>query len=161
MKNWDEITRNLTSPEASDEEDDLNIMSVQRNAHRVAELLHGSLPFLDETQMRTLPSGTNKLDFMRQGLARAMSDASHRSPEASSHDEDASRRYVPSWDALMTPRAFQDPQNSSDESFESRKPFFPSAPPPTPKQTNLVEKATEEANSTKPDDVRSSHMNKA
>lgn len=121
MKNWEEIVRDLSSPEASDEEDSLNIMSVQRNARRVAELLHGTIPGLDETQMRDLPAGANKLDFMRVGLANAMREASRRSHEASNQ----------SWDALLRGGSVPPPS-----------PVQP-APPPSPVSAPSARAATD------------------
>lgn len=75
MKDWSKILAEISSGEDSDEYDDLNILSVQRNAHRVTELLHGSVPGLDPEQMRNLPRGANKLDFFKAGMAKAMRDA--------------------------------------------------------------------------------------
>lgn len=71
-KNWDKVVAELSSGDDSDEGDSLNILSVQRNAHRVAELLHGTMPGLDVDEMRNLPRGMNKVDFMREGLAAAV-----------------------------------------------------------------------------------------
>ena len=56
-KNWDAIAAELSSGEDSDAGDSLNVLAVQRNAHRVAELLHGAVPGLDEGEMRALPRG--------------------------------------------------------------------------------------------------------
>lgn len=78
-KNWDQIARELSSGEDSDAGDSLNVMSVVRNAHRVAELMHGALPGLDATQMRTPPRGMNGVDFIRDGLAAATAEGARRS----------------------------------------------------------------------------------
>lgn len=76
-KRWDKILEDISSGEDSDAGDSLNAMSVQRNAHRVAELLHGAVPTLDATQMRTPPMGANNMDLIRQSFAAAMYDVSH------------------------------------------------------------------------------------
>lgn len=39
MKDWDAIARELSSGEDSDAHDDLNVMSVQKNARRVADMV--------------------------------------------------------------------------------------------------------------------------
>lgn len=70
-KDWDAIAAGLSSGEDSDAGDVPNVLAVQRNAHRVAELLHGAVPGLDEAQMRTLPRGANTVDYLRAGLAAA------------------------------------------------------------------------------------------
>lgn len=76
-KRWDKILEDISSGEDSDAGDSLNAMSVQRNAHRVAELLHGAVPSLDATQMRTPPMGANNMDLIRQSFAASMYDVSH------------------------------------------------------------------------------------
>ena len=43
-KNWEEICRNLSSGSDSDAYDDLNVLSVTKNAKRVAELMHTFVP---------------------------------------------------------------------------------------------------------------------
>ena len=60
MKDWSKILAEISSGEDSDTYDDLNVLSVQRNAHRVTELLHGSIPGLDPEQMRNLPKGIDQ-----------------------------------------------------------------------------------------------------
>jgi hypothetical protein len=59
VKNWDSIVKELSSPDSSDAEDHLNVMSVQKNATRVAELLHESIPTLDASQGGNGPVGMN------------------------------------------------------------------------------------------------------
>lgn len=77
-KNWDAILRDLSSGEDSDEGDSLNVQSVQKNAHRVAEMLHGALPGLDPSVMRTPPMGMNSMEPLREGfeaIAKATQEA--------------------------------------------------------------------------------------
>lgn len=71
MKNWDAIVRDLSSPESSDAEDDLNVVSVQKNAKRVAEILHGAIPTLDPNYRGDAPKGMNNLNDLREQLARS------------------------------------------------------------------------------------------
>lgn len=78
-KDWDAIARDLSSPESSDAEDELNVMSVRKNASRVAELVHGLVPGLDATQMRTAPVGMNRPDLMRDALAKTIAGTSRHS----------------------------------------------------------------------------------
>lgn len=70
-KDWKKILESISSGEDSDEGDSLNLQSVQRNAHRVAELVHSSIPGMDESQVRSLPMGMNK-NFIRESLAASM-----------------------------------------------------------------------------------------
>lgn len=78
-KDWNAIVRDLSSPESSDAEDDLNVLSVQKNASRVAELVQGLVPGLDATQMRDAPYGMNRPDVMRDALAATIAGMSRRS----------------------------------------------------------------------------------
>ena len=43
-KNWDHIVSQLSSGDESDKDDSLNVMSVQKHAHRVVELLQSTVP---------------------------------------------------------------------------------------------------------------------
>ena len=79
-KNWDAIAAELSSGEDSDAGDSLNVLAVQRNAHRVAELLHGAVPGLDEGEMRALPRGANTIDYLKAGLAAAARTAPPSAP---------------------------------------------------------------------------------
>lgn len=47
-KNWDKIVSELSSGDESDAGDDLNVMSVQKNAHKVVQMLHAMMPGLEE-----------------------------------------------------------------------------------------------------------------
>lgn len=147
--------RDLSSPEASDEEDSLNVLSVQRNAHRVAELLHGTIPGLDVAQMRDLPAGANKLDFMRVGLANAMREASRRSHEASSQSWDALMRggsSIPPGVPAASERSHPAPppspvsvQAGTGEQTNPGRPKTTSAPPEAATETMNEEKETKKA----------------
>jgi hypothetical protein len=65
QKNWDAICRELSSGEDSDEHDSLNVVKVQRNAHRVAELLRGVVLGDDAAAP---PKGMNNADALRKHL---------------------------------------------------------------------------------------------
>lgn len=69
MKRWDEILRDISSGEDSDEGDTLNLQSVVRNAHRVVDVIHTLCPGLDATQAQTLPMGMSDASLIRDGLA--------------------------------------------------------------------------------------------
>ena len=78
-KDWNQIARELSSGEDSDEHDTLNLQSVRRNAHAVASLIHGVIPGLDASYMQTPPKGMNRVDFIRDGLVAAMRESVPRS----------------------------------------------------------------------------------
>ena len=80
-KDWTRVLREYSSGEDSDEHDSLNVLSVQRNAHRIAELLHMTVPGLDPTEARTPPMGMNSAQFIRRGLSDATAASSLRSRE--------------------------------------------------------------------------------
>ena len=80
-KDWTRVLRDYSSGEDSDEHDSLNVLSVQRNAHRVSELLHMTVPGLDPTQARTPPMGMNSAQFIRRGLSDATAATSRCSRE--------------------------------------------------------------------------------
>lgn len=65
MKDWNKIARELSSPEASDAEDEVNVVSVQKNARRVAELLHHMVPGMDPAYRGSAPMGMNSSDAVR------------------------------------------------------------------------------------------------
>ena len=88
-KNWNEIVKTLSSPEASDEEDGLNFRSVQKNAHRVAELMHGVIPGLDRERAGCAPVGMNRPDVFRNSMAKAYSDAATATPRTHAATQDA------------------------------------------------------------------------
>jgi hypothetical protein len=85
-KNWEQIVRELSSGEDSDAHDELNVMSVQKNAHRVAQLLHAAVPGLEQTgRAAFVPSGMNRLDrtaFTDGLLAASRAVAAAQTPAA-------------------------------------------------------------------------------
>ena len=76
VKDWDKIMREYSSPEASDAEDELNIQSVKKNTHRIAEMFENLSGLKDN--MRNPPMGMNRLDDIRDGLAASALEVSHR-----------------------------------------------------------------------------------
>ena len=76
VKDWDKIMREYSSPEASDAEDEVNIQSVKKNTHRIAEMFENLSGLKDK--MRTPPMGMNRLDDIRDGLAASAREVSHR-----------------------------------------------------------------------------------
>ena len=77
MKDWNKICAELSSGEDSDEHDSLNVVSVQRNAHRVAELMRGVVLGDDAA---AAPKGMNRPDVIRSGLGAAIAAVSPHSP---------------------------------------------------------------------------------
>lgn len=76
-RNWDKIVAEISSGEDSDAYDGPNVVAVQRNAQRVAELLHAVVPGLDPEQSGAPAMGTNNLNALRESLlATAMRGAS-------------------------------------------------------------------------------------
>lgn len=89
-KDWDAIMREIPTPPSSDEDDDLNVRSVHKNARKIVNFMHSAIPGLDETRMSALPKGLNKADFIREGLVDAF--RASRQAEAAGGD----RRGAPS-----------------------------------------------------------------
>ena len=83
-KDWTAILRDYSSGEDSDAHDSLNVVSVQKNAKRVAELLQDCVPGLEAYRRPDAPRpmGMNDPSLIRDGLAAAMRGASPHSPEA-------------------------------------------------------------------------------
>lgn len=118
-KNWDAILRDVSSGEDSDAEDSLNLLSVTKNAKRVAELVHGFCPSLDSSKMGAPPKGMNDPALIRDGIVSATQytppctferDASTRRPRYSTSIKD--------WDAILR-------DVSSDEEEEAGKSTMP------------------------------------
>jgi hypothetical protein len=78
MKDWSTILAAYSSDEDSDAGDSLNVLSVQKNAKRVAEVLHTLLPDMDRTFAGDAPLGMNCAAAMRASLAKSAA-ASRRS----------------------------------------------------------------------------------
>ena len=91
VKDWDAILAEMSDGGDSDAGDDLNIMSVQRNAHRVAELVHNFVPGLDASQRGGTPMGMNRPDPLRDDLVASSKAASRRSSETNSSSGGAAR----------------------------------------------------------------------
>ena len=83
MKDWDAIMRSIPSPPDSDAEDTLNVQSVVKNAKRVVELLHSTVPGMDTRYTGVPPMGMNRTDIIRDGL-QATAVASRNSNESRS-----------------------------------------------------------------------------
>lgn len=85
-RDWVQILQHYSSGEESDEHDSLNVLSVQRNAHRISELIHATIPGLDVSQIRTPPMGMNHATVIRDELAESVRncvDATHLDPRRS------------------------------------------------------------------------------
>ena len=90
-KDWKTILDGISSPEDSDEGDELNVMQVQKNARRVAELMHQFVPGLtDKDHLKgDTPLGMNNANLIREGLAASMRAQSQHSIER--HSRSAGR----------------------------------------------------------------------
>lgn len=83
-KDWKNILDSISSPEDSDADDELNVVQVQRNARRVAELMHQFVPGLGENRSHLkgdTPLGMNNTDLIREGLSASMRAQSQHSIE--------------------------------------------------------------------------------
>ncbi len=88
-KDWKSIMGSISSPEDSDAEDELNVVQVQRNARRVAELMHQFVPGLGEDKSHlkgNTPLGMNNADLIREGLVASMRAQSQHSIERHSRN---------------------------------------------------------------------------
>jgi hypothetical protein len=87
VKDWDRIARELSSPDSSDAEDGLNVISVQKNARRVSEILHSVLPespFVSPDA--SPPMGMNRFSALRDQLTKAYVESQHLSKHPSTHE---------------------------------------------------------------------------
>ena len=102
-KNWDQIARDLSVEydlkRDSDEDDSLNVMSVQRNAHRVAEMMREVVPAVPGLTLPPArpPVGANDYSFVKTDFSRIGTDAAaavdaraSHTPHASSSDSETS-----------------------------------------------------------------------
>lgn len=80
-KNWDEIMKDYSSGEDSDSGDVLNVEMVKKNAHKIVNLLRGTVLGEDVTKV---PKGMNNFSAIRDGLSSAIDASSHRSRDARS-----------------------------------------------------------------------------
>lgn len=87
-KDWASILNGYSSGEDSDAHDEPNVMSLQKNAPRVAELLHAFVPGLDDEDVRRPPMGMNQPDVIRNGLADLLAVPADRKLVASRKHED-------------------------------------------------------------------------
>ena len=86
-KDWDAILAEYSEGEDSDAHDELNVMSVQKNAQRVAELIHTFVPGLDPTQRGKVPMGMNRADVLKSDLVAA---SRYIAPLASARPDESS-----------------------------------------------------------------------
>lgn len=120
-KEWSEILKEYSSGEDSDEYDSLNVCSVYKNAGRVTDLLHATMPTLDPSRAKSVPMGMNNVNVIREGLVDAMLARSHHLrefPEASSSASDAREKK----EMRVTPNAVDAPSPSSSTLEEQTDP---------------------------------------
>ena len=87
MKDWGKICRDLSSPDSSDAEDELNVLSVQKNATRVSEMMHGIIPGLDRSKAGAVAMGMNRTELISASLAKAFESSRHLNEFRSSEEE--------------------------------------------------------------------------
>ena len=109
MKDWNAIARELSSGEDSDAEDSLNVMQVQKNARRVAELMHTFIPDLAAQHLErgAAPLGMNRPDLIRDGLASTIATARRSVTRPKATSPNASQA-TPSTDASQEVDASQE-----------------------------------------------------
>ena len=90
---WERILVDYSSGEDSDAHDSMNVVSVQKNAKRVAELLQDCVPGLEGMRRpdAAKPLGMNRADVIRDGLAAAMRGVSPPQPARSAESAPAGR----------------------------------------------------------------------
>jgi len=71
MKEWDSIMRTISSPENSDAEDSVNVITLQENAPKIVRLMEHVVPNLNPHDTTTLPLGMNNLSPIRDGISSA------------------------------------------------------------------------------------------
>ena len=79
VKDWEQVLREYSDPEDSDAEDDLNVMSVQKNAHRVLQLCEQMMT----TTTHTPPMGMNRPDVLKTALSASAREAIRQTAERS------------------------------------------------------------------------------
>ena len=72
MTEWDTIMRNIPSPDDSDAEDCVNVLSLQKNAPKVVQLLQHLIPGVSQTTDPVIPRGMNRVDAIRDGLSSTL-----------------------------------------------------------------------------------------
>lgn len=73
-KDWDKICRDIQTPPDSDEEDELNIQKVKKNAQKISDVLHHMMPTLDESLAKGLPRGVNSMAAFSRPFQKLGSD---------------------------------------------------------------------------------------
>ena len=110
VRDWDAALRDVSSGEDSDAGDSLNVLQVQKNAKRVAELVHTMVPGMavDHLMGRT-PMGMNRPDAIRNDLSAAMRRMDESAREIRSPAPSAAR--PPADGAARTTPADADPSS--------------------------------------------------
>ena len=124
-RDWDAAMREVSSGSESDEHDVPNILSLQKNAHRIAQLARQILPVEDVMAERVgvgaPPAGMRDASILCGGHARASTSSSRRSHGSRASRE---RRTASSKAAKEVPR----------EGNVSRPAEVARGPPPPPRE---------------------------
>lgn len=107
MKDWNAIARDLSSGEDSDADDSLNVLQVQKNARRVAELMHTFVPALAAEHLArgATPLGMNRPDLIRTELASTIARARAAAAEQDAPAPPADGAPAPQPNGAPAPRA--------------------------------------------------------
>lgn len=79
FKDWDRICRELSSPESSDADDELNLPMMQKRTPRVAELVD---QMLGQAPRSTPPKGMNTVDSINPFKDRSVLEGAMRTSAA-------------------------------------------------------------------------------
>ena len=82
VKDWDKIMAEIPTPPDSDAEDDLNVMSVQKNAQKVSDALHHLMPNLPSELAGPLPKGMNSAYELQRELKKTYDYVWDKAPAA-------------------------------------------------------------------------------
>lgn len=121
-KGWSEILNEYSSGEDSDEYDSLNVCSVYKNAGRVTDLLHATMPTLDPSRAKSVPMGMNNVNVIREGLVDAMLARSHHLREFREASFSASDAGEKKKEMSVTSNAVDAPSPSSSTLEEKKDP---------------------------------------
>ena len=124
-RNWDQILQEYSSGEDGDEHDTPNILSLQRNVHRVTELMQDFVPGLSpETfKSRDPPMGMNRSDVIHDIPMQIISDVARQKsvplPTPERSDDHASR--TAKSPPLQNPKKAKQEEGKQEEQQEQQE----------------------------------------
>ena len=118
-KDWNKIMREIPSPDSSDAEDELNVLSVQKNAKRVCEMMHRMVPGLQRGEVGSVPKGMNDsnviLSSMEESFRSSFSAKEKFAARKISPPPPAEEGFLPSAEEGFLPSAEEGPLPSAPE----------------------------------------------